>query len=173
MDDEEEHPGRSPREGSPGNGGRGREAERANRRICALFDACRAAGTPRAARDAALLSVLYGANVTRDRALRLPAGAWDPATGRLETPGSDPTARVAVEGAREALTAWLELRGGSDGPLFCRLPDGGPDPGRPMEPSDVDRLLARWARAAGVEEVRPEAFRRLYRSPWWQAAGSS
>lgn len=174
MDDDEEEPrGRSHREGSSGDTGGGREAERANRRICALFDACRGAGTPRGVRDAAVLSVLYGANVPRERALQLPVGAWDPTTGRLETPGADPPARAAVEGAREALAAWLELRGGADGPLFCPLPDGAPDPGRPMDPGDVDRLLARWAREAGVEDVRPAAFRRLYRSPWWRAAGSS
>lgn len=172
MEEEKEPHDRSPPDGSPGDGGRDRAAERANRRICALFDACRGAGTPRGVRDAAVLSVLYGANVARERALRLPVGAWEPTTGRLETPGADPPVRAAAEGAREALGEWLGLRGAADGPLFCRLRDGEPDPRRPMEPGDVDRLLGRWAREAGVEEVRPGAFRRLYRSPWWTAAGS-
>lgn len=169
MEEETDPSGRSHRNGSPERAGRETPAERANRRICALFDACREADTPTGIRDAALLSVLYGANVSRERALRLPIGTYDPTTGRLATPGADPRVRVAAEGARGALWDWIELRGNAGGPLFCRLREGAADPGRPMEAGDVDRLLDRWSEQAGVDDVRPEAFRRLYRSPWWRA----
>lgn len=169
MEEETEPSRRSHRKGSPERAGRETPAERANRRICALFDACREADTPIGVRDAALLSVLYGANVSRERALRLPIDAYDPTTGRLETPGADPRVRVAAEGAREALRDWIELRGSGGGPLFCRLRDGEAEPGRPMETGDVDRLLDRWSGEAGVDDVRPDAIRRLYRSPWWSA----
>lgn len=169
MEEETEPSSRSYRDGRPERPAGETAVERANRRICALFDACREADTPLGTRDAALLSVLYGANVSRERALRLSIDAYDPTTGRLETPGEDPPVRTATEGAREALGDWVELRGDAGGSLFCRLRDDETAPGRPMETGDVDRLLDRWAGEAGVDDVRPEAFRRLYRSPWWTA----
>lgn len=148
-------------------------AERANRRICALFDACRDAGTATGSRDAALLSVLYGANVPRRAALALPRAAYDAAAGRLEPPGQGTPARWATRGAREALGDWVRLRGEQPGPLFCPLRDGRPLPGRRLAPGAVDAVLRRWARAAEVEQVRPRAFRELYRSPWWSGTPGS
>lgn len=153
-------------------------AERANRRICALFDACREAGTPRGARDAALLSVLFGANLPRGRALGLDRGDFDAATGRLRAPGGGASVRRAGEGALEALRDWARLRGEAPGPLFCPLERGRPDPSRRLEPPAVDALLERWAEAAGVDGASPRAFRDLYRSPWWsgeprEAGGAS
>lgn len=145
-------------------------AERANRRICALFDACRGAETPRGTRDAALLSVLYGARVPRRTALSLRREAYDPASGRLEIPGGDPPVRWASEGARRALGDWSRLRGNRPGPLFRPLADGRPDSGRRLEPVDVTSLLHRWARAAGVAAFRPRAVRDLYSSPWWSSS---
>lgn len=169
----------------------GPEARRARRRVCALFDACRAVaeGEPGevpslatlraspaaraiAARDAALVSVLFGAGVPRRTALAVPVEAYDPATGRLEAEGG--TASVAVDGAREALDGWLALRGPEPGPLLCRVtPSGEPRPRR-LAPDDVDRLFSRWAERAGIEPYDPDAdppvFRRLYRSPWWKPA---
>lgn len=145
-------------------------AERANRRICALFDACREAGTPRGVRDAALLSVLFGANLPRGRALGLERGDFDAATGRLRAPGGGASGRRAGEGALEALREWVRLRGEAPGPLFCRLERGRPDPSRRLEPPAVDALLERWAEAAGVRDASPRAFRELYRSPWWSDA---
>lgn len=142
-------------------------SERANRRVCAIFDACRASATAAGARDAALLSVLYGAGVPRGRALRLDRSAYDARSGRLETGGA---AVWAVEGARRALGDWVRRRGNGQGPLFCRLQEGSPVPGRRMEPSEVVPALRRWAERAGLDGFRTEAFRSLYRSPWWRGS---
>lgn len=169
MDDDRTDDGPSPGAERPGEGHGETPAARANRRICALFDACREAGTPRGIRDAALLSVLYGANVPRERTLRLPRRAFDARAGRLD-PGPGRPVRWAVDGAREALRDWVRLRGDDPGPVFCALDGGDPDPDRPLERGDVDALLDRWGREAGVDEIRPEAFRELYRSPWWTAS---
>lgn len=174
-------------------------AERANRRICALFDASREAGTPEGARDAALISVLYGADVPRRRALRLARAAYDSGSGRLDTrrlvetrkgkagaasaaagdrgrpcPGrGEGAGRVwAVDGARRALDDWTAIRGEDPGPLFCPLTGGEPDPETELRPPAVDEVLRRWARRAGLRRLRTEAFRRLYRSPWWRSTGS-
>lgn len=143
------------------------DAERANRRICAMFDACREAGTVVGTRDAALLSVLYGAGVGRRRALALERSAYDAGTGRLSV---GPRTVHAVEGAREALADWVELRGDGPGPLFCPVRDGDPAPGRRLSPRDVEAALDRWSRSAGLDGYRTRALRERYRSPWWRGS---
>lgn len=149
--------------------------EAARRRICALFDACRAADTPDGTRDAALLSVLFGARVARPRALRLAVDAYEGDTGRLHPhrtvlppAGSAPPPRRARAGARRALDDWLRARGTAAGPLLCALSAGEARVREALTSPDVDAVLGRWGRRAGIERCEPGAFRRLYRSPWWE-----
>ncbi len=162
----------------------------ARRRVCALFDDAVADDGPRGRRDAALVSVLFGAGVPAATAASLPVSAWDPAAGVLawrreadepaegaapqepaDDSGDGPAATVrrrAVEGAREALDRWLEVRGTTPGPLLCRLEDGGRPTCEPMEPADVRVVLQARARSAGVRTGSTGALRRLYESPWWE-----
>lgn len=174
---------------------RGGEApeEAARRRVCALFDASRAAGSPRGTRDAALISVLFGAKVGRRRAVRLRRSAYDEGAGLLDPSrllrpaasvrrdgalggggageGIDPaTPRRATAGARRVLRDWVEIRGESAGPLFCRLAAGVPAPGRPLAPRSVEEALARRVREASVEAVGARSIREHYESPWWGLA---
>lgn len=147
----------------------------AHRKMCALFDACRDDGSDRGLRDAALLSVLYGAGVPRPTALRLPLAAYDPRravlTWRDPGPVGRRRARRAADGAREALADWLEARGTAHGPLLCRL-EGRTEAPRPLREADVTSVLERWRARAGVDEVDETELRRLYTSPWWgDAAG--
>lgn len=148
------------------------EAVRAARRkMCALFDACREEGSPEGIRDAALLSVLYGAGVSRGAALGLAREAYDAgrAVLRWTPPDEDgePRFRRAAEGAREALEAWLEVRGDASGPLLCRLEGRREDP-RGLTDEDVTEALRRAADRAGVEFLDEAELIRLYTSPWWE-----
>lgn len=151
-------------------------AREANRKVCALFDRCRDAGGARGARDAALLSVLFGCGVSRATAVSLRRKAYDADTGVLEHPGSAPSdapppvRRRCILGAREALAEWLRARGDWDGPLFCGLDEDGRPRPEPLEPDDVGRILDRRARQAGLTDYSVTDFRQLYRSPWWEAA---
>lgn len=148
------------------------EAVRAARRkMCALFDACRDEGSSEGVRDAALLSVLYGAGVSRAAARELSREAYDAgrAVLRWTSPGEGhgPRARRATDGAREALEDWLEVRGAAAGPLLCRLE------GRSQEPEaltneDITEALRRAADRAGVEYLDEAELIRLYTSPWWE-----
>lgn len=147
----------------------------AHRTMCALFDACRNVGSPEAVRDAALLSVLYGAEVPRDAALALPRRAYDEGRGVLRwTPqdGEDGAARArrASEGAREALEDWLEVRGDASGPLLCRL-EGRHEEPRALTGDDVTAALRRAADRAEVEFLDEAELIRLYTSPWWGEVG--
>lgn len=168
--------------------------EAARRRVCALFDVSRAAGSPRGTRDAALISVLFGAKVGRRRAVRLRRSAYDEGAGLLDPRRLLPTAgpgrcrdgglggtgagegvgsaatRRATAGARRVLRDWVEIRGEAAGPLFCRLTAGVPAPGRRLAPRSVEEALARRAREASLEAVGARSIRELYESPWWRLA---
>lgn len=151
----------------------GEARDRARRRVCALFDACREAGTVRGTRAAALVSVVFGARLAPGRAVRLPATAYDPATGVLRPgPGPRRGASRASAGAREVLGAWMRIRGRGEGSLICRIDGGGEAvPGRPLDAGSADRILRWWGlRRAGLRELDVPALRRHYRSPWWSPA---
>lgn len=140
----------------------------AHRKMCALFDACRDDGSPRGTRDAALLSVLYGAGVPREVALALPLAAYDPVRAVLRWRAEgEPRARRATEGARAALADWREVRGDAVGPLLCRL-DGRTGAPRALTHDDVTSAIRRWASRVGVEELEEADLDRLYTSPWWE-----
>lgn len=154
----------------------------ARRRVCALFDDSVAEGSPRGRRDAALVSVLFGAGVPRATAVGLPLQAYDPTTGILswrragtgpERNGPDGrrhalVRRRAVEGARAALDGWREVRGEAEGPLLCPVGADGRPTREPLTPEDVGRILAERARRAEVRTGSTDALRRLYVSPWWK-----
>lgn len=147
-------------------------AERARARVCAIFDACRRADGPRGTRDAALVSVLFGANVPRSRALDLPHDAYDPGTGLLRPgPGGEGAEGLVLQassGAREVLDEWREARGSEPGPLFCPVEDDGTvRPAEGLAASEVDAILDHWAGVAEIDRYRVNDFRRFYRSPWW------
>lgn len=160
--------------------GRPAAVREAHRKMCALFDACRDDGSARGIRDAALLSVVYGAGVPRATALALPLGAYDadravltwPAAGQQpgDGRGGKLRARRATDGARAALEDWLEVRGPDPGPLLCRL-DGGSGTPRPLAGETVTSILRRWARRSGVETPEEAELVRHYTSPWWEDVG--
>lgn len=161
--------------GASGTGGahaetRPTRVREAHRKVCALFDACRDDGSPRGIRDAALVSVLFGAGVPRAAALALPLAAYDAdrAVLRWRAGGEsgEPRARRATDGARAALEDWLEVRGAVAGPLLCRLAGRSRTP-RPLADGTVTSVLRRWGSRSGVDEPDASELARLYTSPWW------
>jgi integrase len=68
------------------------------------------------------------------------------------------------------LAAWRMVRGNEPGPLFFRGRRGGKIvPGRRLSPSGVWEVIARVAKAAGVENVTPHDFRRTFASTLFDA----
>lgn len=152
----------------------------ANRRICAIFDACRGSDGVRGVRDAALVSVLFGANVPVRAAVALSPSAWNPETGiltaraapraRLPCPRPVGPRRRATQGAREALEAWTAVRGDHPGPWFPPIRDGDTVPAGALTPVAVRRALEARAAQAGVTRWSAVDSLFLYRSPWWGEA---
>lgn len=132
--------------------------------IRALFLAC-ADGTPAGARDAALMGLLYAGGLRRAEAVALELEDLDGKTGALAIrSGKGRKARIvyAKNGAREALEAWLAIRGEAPGALLCPVKKGGAVDLRPMTGQAVLYVLRRRAAQASVARFSPHDFRRSF-----------
>ena len=117
------------------------------------------------ARDAALLAVLYGAGVRRAEAVALDVADYDPETGALTIRrGKGNKARVmyATNGARDALSGWLAVRGSEPGPLFVPVDKAGRIILRRLTPESIFDRLAHLARRAGISRFSPHDMRRSF-----------
>jgi integrase len=132
--------------------------------LVALFGACDAS-TAQGARDAALLAVLYGAGLRRAEVVGLDVADFDVDSGELRVrSGKGRKARTAyvTNGARDALEAWLDLRGSEAGPLFLAV--GKSDDVRPgrITTGAVYQIVARLQTAAKVKPFSPHDCRRSF-----------
>lgn len=138
--------------------------------------------SPEGARDGALLAVLLGCGLRREEAGRLTLAAFDrrafDGLGGLMVLGKGNKERAVAlpPGARQALEAWLALRGPESGPLFPRFPDHRP-PGSadwlptPLAGADVAWIVKRAANRAGVVNVACHDLRRTCASRLLEATG--
>lgn len=131
----------------------------------ALFEACRRDATPAGARDAALLALGYGAGLRRSELVAVDVGNYDPATGLLTIrsgKGRKDRTAYATNGSKDALAAWLAVRGTPEGPLFCGINKGGRMlPGR-LSDQGVLRMLVKRAEEARIKPLSPHDLRRSF-----------
>ena len=80
-----------------------------------------------AARDAAILALLYGSGLRRAEAVGLEVADYDREGGTLKVRGKGNKERLAHLGdaSQAALEAWLVVRGFASGPLFVAINKGG------------------------------------------------
>lgn len=140
--------------------------------IVALMGVCRRDTKPAGARDAAILSLLYGCGLRRAEAAALLVSDYSASEGTLRILGKRNKQRLVpvVGGAAAALDAWLTVRGELPGALFMGSKRGGklrltPDesgsiPG--MTAQAIYLLLLERARQAGVAPFSPHDFRRTF-----------
>lgn len=131
----------------------------------ALFGACADDPTPAGRRDAALIAVLYGAGLRRSEAAALTLADYDPATGALIVrAGKGHKARqvYATNGGKDALDAWLAVRGQAAGALFGPINKAGRMlPGR-MTDQALYNMLRKRAAEAAVKAFSPHDLRRTF-----------
>ncbi len=130
-----------------------------------LFDACGRDSTPAGARDAAMLAVLYGAGLRRAELVGLDVRHYEPETGLLTIKGGkgrkDRTA-YATNGSKDALDAWLRVRGDTSGALFVGVNKGGRIlPGR-LSTQGVLRTVTKRAAEAKTKPFSPHDLRRSF-----------
>lgn len=137
----------------------------------ALFDTCARDITQDgkiravAIRDAAVIATLYGAGLRRSELVALDVRDCDAKTGRFHIrtgKGQKPRVVYAGCGVREALTAWLELRGEEPGPLFLPLLKSGRIAYRRLTDQTIFTLLSRRGQQAGVTDFSPNVLRRSF-----------
>lgn len=133
--------------------------------IRALFLTCAADEGPAGARDAAMIAVLYAAGVRRSECAALELADLSRETGQLRVrSGKGNKDRLTyVQGAGLlALEAWLEERGGEEGPLFVPVSWSGRVHVRRMTDQAIYARLQKRALQAGVESFSPHDLRRTF-----------
>lgn len=134
-----------------------------------LFRAAVAVGVPEAtaARDLALLAVLYGGGLRRDEASRLDVG--DYRGGELRVRGKGDKERLAPIGAdaARAVERWIEVRGegkSSDGrrALFLTINKAGRIGRARLSGNAIFWKVARLAERASIGSASPHALRRSF-----------
>jgi len=130
--------------------------------IGALLAAC--PDTPSGHRDAALVALLYSGGLRRSEAVGLDLEDYDQDSGELRVRGKGNKERLlhVRNGAAEALSDWLAVRGEAEGPLFCPVRKDGTVELRHMTSQAVYALLRRLAKAAGVKPFSPHDLRRSF-----------
>lgn len=138
---------------------RGRALDRSE--LVALFQACASDPSTHGRRDAAMLAILvYGLRRAELAGLRL--DDYDPDTGRLIVRGKGQKERTVYIAKREAVAAWLRVRGSISGALISRVERNGNPTAEPISTQSVYAILQRRASRAGVRVFTPHDLRRTF-----------
>ncbi len=134
-----------------------------------------AAADAQGRRDAAVIAILYACGLRRAELVGLDVADYDPhangGTLRVRRGKGNKERLVPVAaGAAVYLDGWLEVRGGSPGPLFHalsgRVDNGRVDNGRVsggrLSTQTVYDILRARSEAAGVRPLSPHDFRRTF-----------
>lgn len=121
-------------------------------------------GTPKGARDAALLAVAYTGGLRRAELAALDLAHFDAGSGVLVVHGKRNRTRTIPlpDGALAALGDWLSIRGGWPGPLFVRIDKGQRVSDDRLTPEAVRYILEALAKRAGVRKFTPHDLRRTF-----------
>jgi len=135
--------------------------------IMVLASVCVNDLTPAGRRDAAILALLFACGLRRAEATALDMADVDTETGGITVRGGkgrkDRTT-YAVNGAWEAVHAWIMVRGMVPGPLLLPIAKGGKIEIRRMTDQAVYLALRKRARQAKVREFSPHDLRRTFAS---------
>jgi site-specific recombinase XerD len=131
--------------------------------LMALVASCQD-GTPRGARDAAMLAVAYSCGLRRDEIVSLDLSSYQAGAAVLTVTGKrNKTRTVPIQnGARAALEDWIAARGDEAGPLFWHVRKGGALVNRRLTTQAVYTVFADHARRAGVKDFSPHDMRRTF-----------
>lgn len=136
-----------------------------------MFEACAATRDRSpllAARDGALLAVLYALGLRRGEAVALDVGDYTSATGELRiqhAKGNKARTVYIDNGGKHLLDVWLELRNialPDAGPLFVPVDKVGRLQPRRLTQQSILYIVQRCATVAGIAHISPHDFRRTF-----------
>ncbi|MGA2504405.1 MAG: tyrosine-type recombinase/integrase [Anaerolineales bacterium] len=136
----------------------------------ALLATCEKGNPSRATRDKAIISIFrqVGARLAEVTKLDLADYSPDfsPDAGRLIICGKGSKLRTAYvkNGVRDALNAWIKIRGNADGPLFYNILMQDEPFARRIAPRTIYQMLLDRGNAAGLEHFTPHDLRRSFAS---------
>jgi integrase len=143
---------------------RGRALSR--RELQKLFVACAKDTSSIGRRDAGLIAVLYGGGLRRSEVVGFDLGDYHAETGELRVrdgKGRKERIAYATDGAKDALDAWLAVRGTEPGPLFWPADGRGrPLVKRRMSDQAILLMLRRRAADAKIASFTPHDLRRSF-----------
>ena len=132
--------------------------------IAALMQTCANDHTAAGARDAAIIAALYIGGLRRSEIPGLELADYNTETGELVVRGKGNKERIVYvnNGAGEALSDWLAVRGPEPGPLFLPVNKGGRVLRRCLSGQAIYGLLRKRAAEAGVRDFSPHDLRRTF-----------
>lgn len=130
-----------------------------------LLDACDRSGGAGGARDACLITLLYGGGLRRDEARRLQLSDYHERDHRLRVCGKGNRERTVFfddPGARRAINNWLRVRGREQGPLLCAVTRSGALSLQMISGQAIYAALKRRGEQAGLAHFSPHDLRRSF-----------
>jgi integrase/recombinase XerD len=128
-----------------------------------LFETCEAAGSVAGARDACLLSLLYGGGLRAREACRLEMADYSARAHTLRVHGKgerDRTIYFRAGGARRAINLWLRVRGTQPGPFLRPVTRFQQVVERCLSYSAIREALVRRALASSLSHFTAHDLRR-------------
>lgn len=137
--------------------------------VRAILNTCANDPSPAGIRDGAIFAVLYLCGVRRAELVAANLGDvthdGDDLASLTVQHGKGNKRRIIPinDGALDALSDWLTVRGEEPGPLFCPINRGGRlDLGGRLTPQAIYNMLRKRAAAAGVSDFSPHDLRRTF-----------
>ena len=132
--------------------------------ITRLFDRCAVVHTRAARRNAAIIGLLYGANVTPSELLAVEVEHYDQRRSTVSIVGSDAARTIELNpDIQQLLRAWLLHRGNSPGPLICPVLKNDVVQIRPMSYQSLRKIGIGLALETDVRPFNPKDLNMTHR----------
>jgi site-specific recombinase XerD len=129
--------------------------------ILALMTTCQKDSNQNAGiRDAAIIGMMYAAGLRRAEVVNLDVDSYDPETGKLVLAGKHNKQRITyiTNGAADALSDWLSIRGNESGALFVEVDKSGK-----ILTKRESMIVKPFRKIRGVEVPNKKAGKMIYR----------
>lgn len=133
--------------------------------IARLVAVCRGDPTPRGARDAALIAILFAGGLRRAEAAALEVADADPNTGRLlirRGKGNKARTVYMTGGALAAVRGWLKVRPDAAGAFINQIRGSGAVVPSGISTTAIYSIVVERARQAGLQPATPHDLRRTF-----------
>ena len=132
--------------------------------IKAIFDACIADPGPASYRDAAIIAWMVTQGPRRSEIVGADLSDYDTESGLIKITGKGNKQRTNYieNGAADAMSDWLQVRGSEPGPLFIPIDRHGNMELTRLSPQAIYNMINRRIAQAGIRDFSPHDLRRTF-----------